>query len=1022
MMDPEKWARVKAVFHSALDRPAGDRAAFLDGACPDDPELRSEVESLLAQATGDSFLDRPAWEPSAPSPLAAREGRQSPAGPDAEQRAFRRHPFVWVVWLTAVVVAACWGYAAWRAFQDAAFFGWSEARRGAGWQVAAVTPGGPAAGKLQPGDMLLGLNGDAYVARGGTVPYRRVMAPGADYEIEVRRAGAALEYSLRTGGRRRYNPVGYAMGVAWPAIGLFIGFARPENALARLAFLACNVTGLGFLGILVLMPLYALQPWHVLGYHFFYLFPGDPPRARGWKWLLAVLYLATVVCTACGLLAKWLLLVRGPQAVTPLMAGAFGMPLDWLLTSTAVVSMLAAAVVAVHKYRALTDEDQRRRFRWVALGGVVGLGPVAVWLALDFARGYPAVARWLPSGSTWTLVDQAANFSSVVLPVCGAYAVVRHRVFDARIVIRRGIQYLLARRALQMLLALPVLALAYTLVTQRQQTLAELATKTSAYIYWIVALGLSLRFRAPLLQWLDQRFFREQYDREQVVLSLVNEFAQFDSAEEISDFVLRQLERSLHPKSMHFWRRKGGLMRVTDTADPSLESARLPMSDALLENLKRLGPVVSVPLPVEAGASSGEARWLTEGDARLLVLVAGDERVEGVLMLGEKQSEDPYSTGDINLLRAVAQETGVILDNFQLKRQVRDEQRIRHDVLAKLDQDLVSVMRQCPACGACYDSRAERCDRDGQALILTLPVPRTIDGKYRLDRLIGRGGMGAVYEARDLRLAREVAVKVMLGGEFGRETALRRFRREAQVVARLNHPNIVALYDFGELEGGGAYLVMERVAGSSLRAEMKRVGAFAPAEVAEWFDQMLDGLAAAHEHGIVHRDFKPENVLGARRASGALAVKILDFGLAKIRPLPTADPSSHSVTESGVVLGTLAYMAPEQLSGKEVDQRADIFAAGVILVEMLTGRRPSVDGASERAEWRLPAGFPSHVALDAVLSRCLAEAPTERFVSAVELRGALIPALRDAFTARLDVPREGSKEVTCLPGRSSPEG
>jgi eukaryotic-like serine/threonine-protein kinase len=243
-------------------------------------------------------------------------------------------------------------------------------------------------------------------------------------------------------------------------------------------------------------------------------------------------------------------------------------------------------------------------------------------------------------------------------------------------------------------------------------------------------------------------------------------------------------------------------------------------------------------------------------------------------------------------------------------------------------------------------------------------------------------------------LGREVAVKVMLGGAFGHDAALRRFRREAHVVARLNHPNIVALHDFGELEGGGAYIVMERVHGTSLRAEMKRLGVFVRGEAAEWFEQMLDGLAAAHEHGVVHRDFKPENILGARRASGSLAVKILDFGLAKIRPLPSEAPAAQSVTESGIVLGTLAYMAPEQFAGRDVDQRADIYAAGVILAEVLTGRRPFSDGVNLRREYHLPLGVPNHAALDAVLQRCLAIAPQERFPSAADLRSALIPCLR----------------------------
>jgi len=363
-------------------------------------------------------------------------------------------------------------------------------------------------------------------------------------------------------------------------------------------------------------------------------------------------------------------------------------------------------------------------------------------------------------------------------------------------------------------------------------------------------------------------------------------------------------------------------------------------------------------------------------------------------MLGEKRSEESYSAGDERLLHAVTREASVIRENLRLKVQVIDEQRVRHEVLAKLDRSLVSLLRECPACGACYDSGAQTCDRDASPLTLTLPVARTIDDKYRLEQLIGRGGMGAVYEARDLGLGRQVAIKIMLGGGFGHETALRRFRREAQAVARLNHPNIVSLYDFGELEGGGAYLVMERLRGVTLRAEMKRVGVFSPAETADWFERILAGLAAAHEHGVVHRDLKPENMLGGRRASGSLVVKILDFGLAKNLPLATGTLASQSLTESGVVLGTLAYMAPEQLSGKDVDQRADLYAAGVVLVEILTGHRPFEHGPSLRADYHLPPGFPNRPALDAVLQRCLATAPGERFPSAAELHSALIPALR----------------------------
>lgn len=1001
-MDPDTWKRVKTVYHAVLDRAPGERAAFLEQTCKDEPAILQEVQSLLAQESN-SFLERAAWEATQPRGEAAAASEpaaieETPAEPPTKAAPARRHPFVWVVWLALAGLTAVFAYAAWKIPQDTVGFGWSEAQRGAQWQVAAVSPAGPAAGKLELGDVLVSLNGDENVGRAGAEIYRQSLKIGEQYRVRVRRGDATLAYELATAGRR--PNVGYlvfywVLSLVWCAIGLFIGFARPQDGMARLAFGAAALTGFVFVNGTLLPTLYALEPLHVvLGYHFFYRFPGQPPRARGWRWILWLLYLGTAVYVVRTLWIKCAWFTQGPRAVTALQAAPLQGALQWVFLATGLLAMIAAPVVAIHKYLALTDRDLRRRFQWVFLGGVVGLVPPAVQLALDPIRSNPAVAAWLLPGNWWLAFDVLVTACTVAIPLSVAYVVVKHGVFGIQVVIRRGLQYLFARRALQILLALPVGALLYTLVSYRHRTIAELAVETRGYLFWIAALGLSLRFRAPVLRWLDQKFFREQIDSEQVVLSLVDQIGRFDSAEQVSGFVCQQLDRSLHPKSMYLWWSRSGTMTLASSSDPGLERPSLPISGTFLERLKQQGSVTRVPLLADSGASTADARWLADKGVRLIVPMAGPERFEGLLMLGEKKSEEPYNTSDEHLVRAMVQATAMMLDNLQLKERVKDEQRIRHEVLAKLDHDLVNLMQECPVCGACYDHGAQSCDCDGNALTLTLPVARIIDDKYRLDRLIGRGGMGAVYAARDLRLEREVAVKVMLGGAFGHEAALRRFRREAQAVARLNHPNIVALYDFGELEGGGAYLVMERVHGVNLRAEMKRVGAFPPAEAAEWFEQMLDGLAAAHELGMVHRDFKPENILGARRPSGALAVKILDFGLAKIRPLTAASQAPQSLTQFGVVLGTLAYMAPEQLLGREVDARADVYAAGVVLVEMLTRERPFAEGAVLHADYRLPSGVPNHVALDAVVCRCLATEPRDRFPNAAELRAALVPTLR----------------------------
>jgi eukaryotic-like serine/threonine-protein kinase len=212
--------------------------------------------------------------------------------------------------------------------------------------------------------------------------------------------------------------------------------------------------------------------------------------------------------------------------------------------------------------------------------------------------------------------------------------------------------------------------------------------------------------------------------------------------------------------------------------------------------------------------------------------------------------------------------------------------------------------------------------------------------QYEISAPLGRGGMGAVYRARDMNLGRDVAVKV-LPDEFTLDPErLARFEREAHVLASLNHPHIATIYDFAELEGA-KYLVMELVDGETLEARMA-TGPLPPAEAIAIAGQIAIALATAHEKGIVHRDLKPANVMITDEGS----VKILDFGLARISDGNAKDSDlSHSptiarmATQAGVILGTAAYMSPEQARGKRVDKRSDIWAFGVILWEMLTGDR-----------------------------------------------------------------------------------
>ncbi|MDQ5856716.1 MAG: serine/threonine protein kinase, partial [Acidobacteriota bacterium] len=211
-------------------------------------------------------------------------------------------------------------------------------------------------------------------------------------------------------------------------------------------------------------------------------------------------------------------------------------------------------------------------------------------------------------------------------------------------------------------------------------------------------------------------------------------------------------------------------------------------------------------------------------------------------------------------------------------------------------------------------------------------------GPYEILALLGAGGMGEVYRARDARLSREVAVKVLPSSFSSDADRVRRFEQEARAAGVLNHPNVTAVYDIGR-EDESLYVVSELLEGETLRSRLGG-GALAPRRATDYALQIAHGLAAAHEKGIVHRDLKPENVFVTKNGR----VKILDFGLAKLTQPEAGESGQTNLptvagTEPGVVLGTLGYMSPEQVRGYPTDSRSDIFSFGAILYEMLSGRR-----------------------------------------------------------------------------------
>jgi serine/threonine protein kinase len=303
-------------------------------------------------------------------------------------------------------------------------------------------------------------------------------------------------------------------------------------------------------------------------------------------------------------------------------------------------------------------------------------------------------------------------------------------------------------------------------------------------------------------------------------------------------------------------------------------------------------------------------------------------------------------------------------------------------------------IRECPQCGTCFDADTEVCTHDGRELKPPLPIERRIDGRYRLDRRLSQGGMAAVYLARDLHLGLPVVIKVLLGN-FALQEAARRFETEAELTARVQHLNIITLYDHGTTTTGAAYLVLELLDGETLAHRLSTRGPLAPRDAAIHFDELCSGVAAAHLHQVVHRDLKPDNIFLARDAGGRISVKILDFGVARALDEALSDEDRTP----GALIGTFRYMAPEQLRGEPADERSDIFAIGVLLVESLTGVLPFPGSAPPRLLHGIEEGYcypgtsAAAVEFDRVLEKCLHPDPDQRYPTVEELRQDLVPAL-----------------------------
>jgi hypothetical protein len=672
-------------------------------------------------------------------------------------------------------------------------------------------------------------------------------------------------------------------------------------------------------------------------------FPARSPLLKRHSWLHAVPLVVASPMIVPG--AATSLYLTGVDWAQPLAVWDAMHPGVYHASFVAALAVNVLAIVeGLYRYRFNHDANERRRIRMAVYTAVPGVAAYAVRDGLQVLSSL--VGSPPPRFPTAIVVVLNAL---VLLPAFGlVYAVGVERVLGPRVVLRRSLQYALANRSLSLLAILPAIALVISLVRDRDRTIGQIvAGGSGVYVLLILASAAAFKYRDYARQWLDQRFFREEYDARKILLSLVSRVRFETDPADLASMVVNQLDAALHPETIAILVSgiEDGKLTPVTVLHGSAES--LPLDGGLVAMLRWSDDPLEIfphdPRSPARRLPPEEREWLECTGASLLVPVLGEDRsLIAVIVLGERRSEQAYTAEDRQLLASIATQMGLGFDVARLRQRLGSRAADTDPEATRLLSATVRMMTECPRCGRCEEADVTVCPSDGSTMRPVSAVPRTVDNKYRIEQLLGRGGMGAVYRARDMRLDRLVALKVVRAELLGDPEARRRFRREAQIVARLQHPSIVAVFDYGTFVDGGAYLVMELVRGEDLRRVLQREGRLEPHRAVRILNAVCSAIEAAHREGVLHRDLKPENIL---LPGSGVDAKVLDFGVAKViaeeRGDAAASPEAPTVlTAAGMIVGTPAYMAPEQFKGVQPDGRTDVFSLGVIAYEMLSGELP----------------------------------------------------------------------------------
>ncbi len=792
---------------------------------------------------------------------------------------------------------------------------------------------------LAVGDVLSEVNGQHIGTEVDWLAQRMNFEPDKPIAIRVERTGQRVDLKMIVHGRTwdQLERAAKASQLIFLAnkfitllVGLFVVFSRPKDLVSRIggwvlvamatvyepfpAGLAASVRALPFMLAIAVMLVHvsaAIRTPLLAG--FFCLFPKTLFTKR-WIWTAFVAGPLLAAVYSLYLLSRT---VYDPGHLS-------GLAPRWVLTAFGLQSLvylvIAVVVVPVNFWRLELVTD-RRRFRVISYGALLGMVFYLPRVIESAAFQTNSVLTQLLDSPTTNLVS---NVGVLIFPLSFAYAILRQRLFDVRVIVRRGLQYAMARR---FLLAIPMMAaalLVVDLVFHGNQPLFEvLKARGAVYVaVWALA-GLAYQQRNAWLSELDRRFFRDKYDAQTLFKQVLDDIRHAANVEEVSSSVVTRVKEALHAEFCALLVRKPEepLYRVAAAAPCGSLTADLPATNKLIPLVRMLDR--SVPIMLAESGWLGQQLpqvdkdFLHDAHIDLLVPVSlSEDGTQALIVVGAKRSEEPYSAEDTGLLENVARAVALLL--------IRGTSAMHGRSL-----------EECPSCGTCYDTGTTKCEKD-ESLLTLVPTPRMLLRRYRLEKRLGQGGMGKVYRATDVSLHRTVAIKMIRDELFANQIAMEKFRQESRVTASLAHPNVVTVHDFGVDTNERVFLVMELLEGITLREEFRQNTRLTAERTLELFEGICAGIGAAHAHGLVHRDLKPENIF-ISRPNVAELVKITDFGIAKTLAELANDTNA---TATGVLIGTMRYMSPEQLQGKSISPRWDVWALGVIAYEALCGSAP----------------------------------------------------------------------------------